>query len=114
LIVNLVAPRKAVSKRGKNAVASSSTTGKRGKKALPQHHQCPAEGCTKQFKGKDPERVITLHLKTVEKNGRDFYTNIKVSGGKGESHYDAHMKEYAARAAARGIFPGTVLSFTSQ
>jgi hypothetical protein len=114
LIVNLVAPRKAVSKRGKNAVASSSTTGKRGKKAPPQHPQCTAEGCTKQFKGKDPERVITLHLKTVEKNGRDVYTNIKVSGGKEESHYDAQMKEYTARAAARGIFPGTVYSFTSQ
>jgi hypothetical protein len=109
-----VAPSKAVSKRGKNAVASSSTTGKRGKKAPPQYPQCPAEGCTKQFKGKDPERAITLHLKTVEKNGRDFNTNIKVSGGKGKSHYDAQMKEYAARAAARGIFPGTVLSFTSQ
>jgi hypothetical protein len=96
LIVNLVAPSKAVSKRGKNAAASSSTTGKRGKNTPPQHPQCPAEGCTKQFKGKDPERAITLHLKTVEKNWRDFYTNIKVSGGKGESHYDAHMKEYAA------------------
>jgi hypothetical protein len=90
----------AVSKRGKNAVASSSTTGKRGKKAPPQYPQCPADCCTKQFKGKDPERAITLHFKTVEKNGRNYYTNIKVSGGKGESHYDAHMKKYAARAAA--------------